>query len=83
MVFSLRKKPADEVVEEPPAAGETRATPIDEKNEVVVASGVDVGQSLDQLKKFRKTHQWVCLSLSIRNNVMYATTGMLTNRNRI
>jgi hypothetical protein len=59
MVFGLRKKPAGEAVEEPTVAGEAAATPMDEKNEGAIASGIDVDQSLDQLKKFKKAHQWV------------------------
>lgn len=66
MVFGLRKAPgAGQVAEEP--------TPnVDEKGkgkgegEGVVASGIDVDASLDQLKKFKKTHQWVSFSRLLR-----------------
>jgi hypothetical protein len=64
MVFGLRKAPvAGQVAEEPTVADNVGTTNIDEKGEGVVASGIDVDASLDQLKKFKKTHQWVSFSL--------------------
>jgi hypothetical protein len=66
MVFGLRKKPAGGDVVEEPTVAETATTPIDEKSEGVQASGIDVDQSLDQLKKFKKTHQWVRLHLYLQ-----------------
>lgn len=62
MVFGLRKAPgAGQETEEPTVVDNTATTPIDEKGEAVQASGIDVDASLDQLKKFKKTHQWVSL----------------------
>jgi hypothetical protein len=64
MVFGLRKAPgAGQTTEEPTVADNAGTTNIDEKGEGVVASGFDVDASLDQLKKFKKTHQWVSFSL--------------------
>ena len=64
MVFGLRKAPAaGQVTEEPTVADNVGTTNIDEKGEGVAASGIDVDASLDQLKKFKKTHQWVSFSL--------------------
>ena len=45
-----------------------------EKGEGVIASGIDVDASLDQLKKFKKTHQWVSLFASC---LRYICTGVL------
>jgi len=60
MVFGFRKSPgAERTAEEPTVVENAAATPIDEKGETVQASGIDVDASLDQLKKFKKTHQWV------------------------
>lgn len=64
MVFGFRKSPgAGEVAEEPTVVenneNNTATSDIDEKGETIQASGIDVDASLDQLKKFKKTHQWV------------------------
>jgi hypothetical protein len=58
MVFGFRKSPGA-TAEEPTAVETAATTAIDEKGETVQSSGIDVDASLDQLKKFKKTHQWV------------------------
>jgi hypothetical protein len=59
MDFGFRKSPGAGQTAEEPSVVENTATTIDEKGETVQASGIDVDASLDQLKKFKKTHQWV------------------------
>lgn len=56
MVFGFRKSPGAGQTAEDPTIVEN-----DEKGETVQSSGIDVDASLDQLKKFKKTHQWVSL----------------------
>ena len=55
MVFGLRKaSAAGQVTEEPTAVDNATTTNIDAKDEGVVASGIDIDTSLDQLKKFTR-----------------------------
>jgi hypothetical protein len=58
MVFGFRKSPGGQTAKEPTIEN-APTTPIDEKEETVRTSGIDVDASLDQLRKFKKTHQWV------------------------
>jgi hypothetical protein len=78
MVFGFRKSPgAGQATEEPSVVENAGTTPIDEKGEAVQSSGIDIDASLDQLKKFKKTHQWVSsLSLSLSREA--ATTAKRT-----
>ncbi len=65
MVFGLRKAPgAGQISAEPNYADNNTPTAnVDEKGEAITASGIDVDASLDQLKKFKKTHEWVSVCL--------------------
>jgi hypothetical protein len=71
MIFGFRKSPGvGKATEEPTVIENAGTTPIDEKGETVQSSGIDIDASLDQLKKFKKTHQWVSslsFSLSLAN----------------
>jgi len=67
MVFGLRKKKAE------PTATESAVVADDanslhahnaEATETIGATGVDVGQSVDQLKKFKLLHKW-CVHQSV------------------